>query len=214
MRLALPRELNQDTCQPTYFEANVIFHGNEQLRSVLDFQAENAAECCRKCAAVAACTHWTLYSGGTCQLQRGNLASISGNDGSEVLPGMTTVSGRMVPGVRADRLAAPLDAETAALIPPPPPPPNASGGAVLYLDPFILLAQPELMRSLGIDPALLREPAELLASVQGGAARVPAESGGHGDLAGLDSARGPRLPRCEWEPEDAPALESGLVRSP
>jgi hypothetical protein len=37
---------------------------------------EDAGACCRRCAEVPECTHWSFMKGGACQLKQGKLTGI------------------------------------------------------------------------------------------------------------------------------------------
>ena len=234
VRLAPLPPSDADNCRPLFFEPAIIFVGSDELAGVLDTQTATAAECCRQCAAASACTHWTWLADGACQLKRGSTSP------SRPPLDVTVVSGRVPVGLRADRLAAPLDANTSARVSarfgisvqsaaaPEGSIPWDGGevpnGTAFYFDPTLAGADPALLLGLGIDPALIPAIRGAEPNDTGPPQFVPGpgEDMTAGQWAALAAAQrlagGPPgwapspLPTCRWEAEDAPALEAGLVR--
>ena len=221
VRLAPLSLADADHCKPFFFEPAVLFFSKDELAGALDTQTATAAECCRQCAEASACTHWTWLTSGTCQLKRGSI------DANSLPWERSVVSGRVPVGLRADRLAAPLDAKTSARVAAQQSPSSDhSISEAVLLDPTLVGADPALLLGLGVDPALIPalgggELNDLGAQIREFEGNGTAEQGNRtaeqatgsavADVGGSE-APAPALPPCRWEPEDAPALEAGLAR--
>ena len=210
VRLAPLSLADADHCKPFFFEPAVLFFNDDELAGALDTQTVTAVECCRQCVEASACTHWTWLTSGTCQLKRGSI------DANSLPWERSVVSGRMPVGLRADRLAAPLDANISALIAAleSPVPQKHVPNDVLHDSTLVGADQALQGRGLnGTGPQIQSRPGpeRSIAAEQGYRTAEQAKGSAVAEVGGGE-AWAPALPPCRWEAEDAPALEAGLAR--